>query len=211
MASMMGATFFFSALAYLVQLLLQYVFQRGLLEMANTAWNGQRPAFGVLFNFKAGLKAAVAGFLVAIPGLVLMLLGGLIAFGTTAFHLFSQRAPELPFMGFPIAVLGLTVCAIVAVYLWLMPLVLILPVFAAEPNIGITDAFRLCMERGHGRRLQIFLMLLVCFAITFVGLCACCIGLIPAAAFVFTYQMGFWKALSTPGISSDMPGLSTAR
>jgi hypothetical protein len=184
-----------AVLGGIVQFALQMSFQRGITEMAHAAWNGQKLAFNVLFNFKAGLKAGAAALLVAIPLFVLIGLAAVLVAGAVA----MQSS-----LFITLAVL-LAVVAAIALAIWLLPAQLLFQPFVENPDIGIVEAIRLCFERGRGYRLKIFLVGLVSLPIFMAGFLVCGIGLFPAMGLMVAYQTGLWKALSTPGASGGMP------
>jgi len=182
----------FAVVAALVQILLQMSLQRGLVEMAHAAWNGHRPAFGVLFNFKAGLKVVAASWLVGLPAVVLIAMLAILMVSVI-----TLKSTLILALG-----VFLIVSVSLALGIWLLPTVLLMQPFAENPDIGIMEGIRLCFERGRGQRLNIFLVALMSGFLILLGFFALCIGVIPAMGLAFSYQTGLWKALSTPGASS---------
>jgi len=191
--AMLGWTVVLGVLSTAVQFVLQACFQRGLADMAHAVWNGHRPAFGVLFNFKAGLKAGAASLLVGLLCLAPAGVAALLIVGALAME--SGLALALAIV--------LVVVGAVALLVWLLPTVLLVQPYAENPNMGIVEGIRLCFERGRGQRLNIFLVALLCALIGCAGMLALCIGIIPAMGLAFAYQAGLWKALSTPGTGSQ--------
>lgn len=189
----LGMSLLLMLMAVVVQLVLQLVFQRGLIEMAHSAWNGQKPAFGALFNFKAGLKAFVAFLLAFMLPVAAWGLGGVAA---VTFFAASKST------GLLVMAAGLGIATYTALIIWLLPAYLLCQPFAENPDVGILEGIRLCFERGRGFRLKIFLAGLISVPIILLGFMACGIGIFPAMGLIFAYQTGFWKALSTSGSSS---------
>jgi len=168
----------FVFLALVVVTLVATCFQCGLAEMTHVAWNGQRPAFGALFNFKVGLKAALAGFLLSFVAMVLWVLVSVLAaaFGS---------AGDFLRLG-----------ALMALYAWILPASLLFHAFAENPRLSAVEAIFLCMKRGQGFRLKIFLVQLLSLPLLLLGVLAFGFGLFPAMALVFAHQAGLWKALA---------------
>ncbi|MCL2012878.1 MAG: hypothetical protein FWG75_08850 [Cystobacterineae bacterium] len=184
---------------------------RGLCEMAHMAWNGTKPTFRPLFNFRTGLKASVAFFSPVILFIVVFSAIGFIA-GFVE-HASGNALPPLPQLPLPIVLVVFAL--LIALGIALMPFVFVLQPFAEKQETGIGAAIGQCFRHVKGFRGKTFLLLLVCWVILMfaylAGVLACGIGILlttPAGiAFIQAYQAGFWKAISTPG-TGDMPGSS---
>jgi len=156
----------------------------GLVRMSHEALEGHAPPWVALFQPKAGLKAAMLFvFMVSPAWLLVASLGFLSTF----------EAPET--WNWPLFLLGFV--ALLGVYVWLLPCVFLVNAWVEEPEMGVGEAFGLCMRSGRGRRWKILKVFLLMGVVQQVA-SFCCLFSFPAFVFNVLFQTALWKALTKP-------------
>jgi len=153
----------------------------GLVRMSQEALDNQTPSWPSLFQLQAGLKAALAFVLAALP----------VWFFMSGFGVFGNVEAWGPWTG-PLLVLGLVVG--VAACIALLPCVFLLQAFAQEPDMGLGEALAWCMETGKGKRLKILLVLAAAGLVQQLA-SFCCLLSFPAFVFFVLCQTALWKSL----------------
>jgi hypothetical protein len=200
----------------LITTLVQGLFEMGLFRISFDVLSGQKADIGRLFSqfSKAGVMIAqklliFAIFLVPLLGYFTVLTGVAIAVSGGSLDL-SDPTHLLDHLGdspAPLAVLSL------GTLLVLFPLIYVgLPFYFATPElvyvegVGAVESLRNCWTIARGFRLSIFGFVLLFLVIVFLGLLACCIGLLPAAALVNLLVGTLYLALRT---GSSLPKPAT--
>jgi hypothetical protein len=200
----------------LIAIMVQGLFEMGLFRICLDVLAGQKADIGRLFSQfnKAGVMVAqklllyalflvpLTGYFAVLTGVAIALSGGSIDLNDPTHlldHLGDSQAP------FAVFLLGTLLVLFPVIYVWL-PFSFATPELVYVEGVGAIESLRNCWTIAKGFRLSIFGFVLLFILIIFLGVLACCIGFLPAAALVNLLISTLYLALRT---GSSLPKPAT--
>ncbi len=183
--------------AQVISFLVTSVFELGFVRLTLDALAGRSVDLGRLFSqlSKVGryllqkllMMAMALAFMVVAAGLI----GALaLVFGATSLEVIRAEPERL---AMPVG-LGILLLVVPAYYLFL-PLTFGTHELVYNEGVDVMTSLRNCYTLTHGHRLNLFGVTLLGGLVVFAGLLACCIGIVPAFAFVRLMLTGLYLTL----------------
>lgn len=204
------AYFAVALLGGLVQSTVQGVATLGLIRLLFDALAGRRVDLGVIFTqfHKAGryLLGLLVIFAVSMAVVLLLVVGLGLVVAIAVMVAAGASGAELPDMSDPVAILGASAGAVVGVLVmgavlmvpllyFTLPLIFWQHELAFNDRASALDSLRACYTLARGQRLAILGVVLVGGLLVLGGLVACCVGAIPAVAFMQLLFAGLYRSL----------------
>jgi hypothetical protein len=188
-------------LAFLLQMAVQGVMGMGMMRVVLDVLQGGKVDLGRLFSQVHKVGRYLGAVLLVMVALVLplmllfaLLVGvGLLVVGVPLGEFGQEPLNYLPHvMGI---LFGAGVLVFIPALYFGLPLNLLQAQMAFEDQESPVDAVRHCYLLARGERLSLFGVWLLVFLLAFVGVLACCIGIIPAMALGQTFIGGLYLTL----------------